>query len=385
MTSRVEPSDELTSRSDRIMPADVFRRHRRCILRSLTAPGDPPPRKVSFGTGRPELWIENVVKALDAARPVVLGTKHKTVHRARPIRGFRMYETNVHGFFFWKSVFEILIRHAVGHSVRAKMKPKGGRVSLRLSIVLDERYECPSASPSTCRWAGWGEGGILPKFEQLNFQVAETGFVFVPSSRAHRELSDQDVLSMKYETGLVLDGDSPGYRDAMINHLQLCGRRPSIIGRSPETCTAKERVNITYFPFFKQWLDEEHPFESPDTLAELMGFPVRPYKGNDEEDWLAPFALFMENLQAMTVDEAVEHYRHPSSHAIVDPSCTFALVKRLRSSLSHEDFDEQKQRDMFYKHYELQLERVTMRLFQLSEAQAVERGYYEQEGSLAAG
>ena len=385
MPSRIEPADELAARSDRLMPADVFRRRRRCILRSLAAAGDPPPRLVHFGGGRPELWLENVVAALDGARPVVLGIHTKTIHRARLIRGFRLYETNVHGYFLWKAAFEVLICHAVGNSVRARTKVKGGRVALRLTVALDERYECPSASPSVCRQYGWGNGAALPKLEALSIQLGEPGFVFVPSSRAHRELSDSDITSMKYETGLVLDGDSPGYRDAIINHLHLCGRRPSIIGSTPETCRSKERVDIMYFPFFKQWLDEEHPLESPDTLAELMGFPVKPSTGKPEADWLAPFAIFMANLQTMTVDEAVESYRHRSSHAIVDPSCTFALVQRLRSSLSSEDFDETTQRDMFYRHYELQLERVTMRLFQLSEAQATERGYYEDEGRLAAG
>jgi len=376
--ARVGITDAAEHRPDHLMSAEVFSRRRRSIVHTLAAPGDPAARLLCFGSGETREWVKNLRDSLASAPRLVLGSGDAVeVLRSRLVRGFRLYQSTVHGSFLWKAVFECVVGHPVGYSVRARTKARpGGGVALRLSIGLDVRYECPSRYPSFVTGLR-GSSELCPDFPPQDGTPVQ--FVFVPSSRGHAELTDEDILSERHETGVVLHGDSPNYRDAMIGHLRLCGRRPSIIGATPEDCVSQERVVVSYFPFFRQWIDEEHPGESPDTLAELMGFPVRPHRGYDREScdvWIQPAVQLMEALKTMSVDDAVEAFRNTKAHAITDPSCTFALTQRIINRLSNDDFDEGKQRALFYKHYEAQLERVTMCLFQASEAQATGRGYF---------
>ena len=376
--ARVGVTDEAEHRPDRLMTAEVFSRRRRSIVQTLAKQGDPAARLLSFGSGDPRHWVKNLRDALANAPRLVLGSGDAVeVLRSRLVRGFRLYQSTVHGSFLWKGVFECVVGHPVGYSVRAKAKVRrGGGVALQLSTGLNLRYECPSGYPSIVTGLR-GSSELSQDYQPKDGTPIQ--FVFVPSSRGHTELSDEDILSERYETGVVLHGDSPNYRDAMIGHLRLCGRRPSIIGATPEDCVSEDRVVVSYFPFFRQWIDEEHPGESPDTLAELMGFPVRPHRGYDRERCdllIQPAVQLMEALKTMSVDDAVEMFRNTKAHAITDPSCTFALTQRVINKLSDDDFDEQKQRALFYKHYEAQLERVTLTLFQASEAQATGRGYF---------
>ena len=51
------------------------------------------------------------------------------------------------------------------------------------------------------------------------------------------------------------------------------GRESSMIGAVPEHCIAKRRMIYGYFDHFKGWYVQKRRIFTPDTMAELMGFP----------------------------------------------------------------------------------------------------------------
>ena len=357
------------------MTAEVFSRRRRSIVQTLAKQGDPAARLLSWKR-RPEALGEKPATRSQTRRGWCSAAATQSRCCGRGSCAASASTSRPSTALLWKGVFECVVGHPVGYSVRAKAKVRRGAGSRAAEHRAEPRYECPSGYPSIVTGLR-GSSELSQDYQPKDGTPIQ--FVFVPSSRGHTELSDEDILSERYETGVVLHGDSPNYRDAMIGHLRLCGRRPSIIGATPEDCVSQDRVVVSYFPFFRQWIDEEHPGESPDTLAELMGFPVRPHRGYDRERCdllIQPAVQLMEALKTMSVDDAVEMFRNTKAHAITDPSCTFALTQRVINKLSDDDFDEEKQRALFYKHYEAQLERVTLTLFQASEAQATGRGYF---------
>lgn len=220
--------------TDRPMTALEYKPLARQISHTLRLPTDPPPRMMTHGSGPWNAPCSNAreLLAANAERGSVL------------VRGYRImtvpFETDVwigtNLGPVWKGVFHLVVAHP----------PKDPD---RSSKWL---YECATAPE--------------------NDSDRGKPFLFVPSSRAHTELTDLQVLSGHWFLGLIVGGNPMFCRLVEIDNAGR-GREKSMVCTTPERCIAKRRVNFFFFPNFKQWflLKKRHmPFES---MAELLGFP----------------------------------------------------------------------------------------------------------------
>ena len=98
-------------------------------------------------------------------------------------------------------------------------------------------------------------------------------FVFVPSSRAHPEVSDADMLENKFIMGAVVGGN-PAFTDALVLDKRLRGRRYSVIATCPEECVAKRNVMVRLTTYFREWFKKRQVQGDMHNLAEQMGMPV---------------------------------------------------------------------------------------------------------------
>ena len=99
-----------------------------------------------------------------------------------------------------------------------------------------------------------------------NEEDNEKKYVFVPSSRAHRDQDDDALFGGRFYFGAVVGGYE-AYVDAIIQHYRFHGLRRDIVAESPETCLACPRVMVTMYHHFqsntstptrrKPWTDSE--------------------------------------------------------------------------------------------------------------------------------
>jgi hypothetical protein len=139
----------------------------------------------------------------------------------------------------WKAVFHLVVAHP----------PKNPEVSSKWI------YECASASEK----AALGHEDDAP-------------FLFLPSSRAHAELTDEQVLSGDWLLGVVIGGNRI-FCDLVVADNGTRGRERTMVQLSPEDCIAKPRLVFYHFPHFFQWFQNKKRAMSPDSMRELMGFP----------------------------------------------------------------------------------------------------------------
>ena len=114
--------------------------------------------------------------------------------------------------------------------------------------------------------------GTKPKYEIPGNWRCDEEYIFLPSSRAHAELTDVDVLSGEWHFGTVLGG-SRVVADVVEADNAIRGREKSMICRTPERCIAQRRMVFGFFPVFKEWYNQKARQFTQEALAELFGFP----------------------------------------------------------------------------------------------------------------
>ena len=226
------------------MSAKTYGKMKGDILRLLRARGDPPPRLMRAGSGSPDEW-DTDLRAL-AKEP-----------GANIVRGFKLYKLPVNQQYWGEPAW-----FATTHAVVATSTESGNVV-----------YTDPTASE-------------------------DDPYIFVPSSRAHQDLTTEQLISGKWISGSVVGGH-PRFCEAFVMHEQVHGRQRSVIAAAPEDLVAKRNVFVRFHPHFVEWYRERGLTNGLETQAELMGAPVFD-KGDeiDQEDAIAAYNAMSENTEA---------------------------------------------------------------------------------------
>ena len=220
--------------TDRIMTADEYKALARQISATLRLPDDPAPRAMAHGRGPWNAPCSNTRELLaanaDRGSVLVRGYRLLTV----PLEGEAWIGKNLGAV--WKAVFHVVVAHPPSDPDRSSKWI----------------YECATAPEDN----------------------ADRGkpFLFVPSSRAHTELTDAQLLSGHWFLGLIVGGNEMFCRLVEIDNAGR-GREKSMVCTSPERCIAKRRVNFFFFPNFRQWFLQKKRHMPYESMAELLGFP----------------------------------------------------------------------------------------------------------------
>jgi|MDSW01.1.fsa_nt_gb hypothetical protein len=231
MASHKHTQDDDKVCLDEVMSPDVFKSRRRAILQTLQAlplGTDPPPRLVTPGAGPPSTPFENALGALRSQKYV----------NARLVRGYRLIQVPL-PVFVWKAYFHVVISNTV--EVHGK---------------AEEQYADVTAA--------------------YNNEDKGKRYVFVPSSRAHKDLDEDALFGGRFYFGAVVGGHE-AYVDAIIQHYRFHGLRRDIVADSPETCLARPRVMVTMYHYFQSWHKDTNKEEALDGLGEKMGFLTAEY------------------------------------------------------------------------------------------------------------
>jgi len=126
-------------------------------------------------------------------------------------------------------------------------------------------------------------------------------YIFVPSARAHRELTDEQLLSGEWHTGRLVGGD-PSFCELFCAHARMQGRACSVVATSPEALVSRPRVMVRTPPHFVEWFRLNALDSSIGELAEMMGAPVFPVDAapaNDSDvDAIAAYAAVTRSEEA---------------------------------------------------------------------------------------
>ena len=219
---------------ERILTVEEYKALAKQISSLLRMPADPPPRPMAHGQGSWNTPCQNVRALLEqhAATGAVL------------MRGFRLLTvpldreewTHAEVGPVWKAMFHPVVAHP----------PKDPTKSDKWI------YECATAPEDNADRA--------------------KEFIFVPSSRAHTELTDEQILSGEWLLGTVIGGNKT-FCDLVAADNVCRGRERSMVCTSPERCIAKRRLVFGFFPHFASWFQKERRHMPLESLAELMGFP----------------------------------------------------------------------------------------------------------------
>lgn len=214
------------------------------ILPQLRARGDPPPRIMRAGTGDPDEWKADLHALLRAPGATL-------------VRGFKLYK-----------------------------------------LFVDRGH--------------WGEGAWFAKTHVVIATTTESGnviytdptsheddpYIFVPSSRVHRDLTDEQLISGEWISGKVVGGH-PRFCEAFVLNEQVNGRQRSVVAASPEELVAKRNVFVHFHPLFLAWYRERGHTDGLEILAEMMGCPIyNDGKEIDEEDVITAHNAMTENPEA---------------------------------------------------------------------------------------
>jgi len=220
---------------DGIMTAEEYKALAKQICSTLRSPHDPPPRLMAHGDGPWNTPCTNVRELLH---------QHQA-NGAVLVRGYRLLtvqynpeqkpETKPDAV--WKAVFHAVVAHP----------PKDVSVSNKWI------YECATAPE--------------------DIADRKRNFLFVPSSRAHTELTDAQLLTGDWLLGLVIGGH-PLFCEVVAADNAARGRERSMVCVVPERCIAKRRLVFRFFPRFLEWFKQKPRHMPVDSMAELMGFPA---------------------------------------------------------------------------------------------------------------
>lgn len=228
------------------MSAKTFAKQKGAMLPQLRTRTDPPPRLMRPGVGEPTDWHAQVRALLQQPD-------------ATPVRGFRLYKLSIDNAYWGEPAWL-----AITHVVVATVSMSGNVVYTDPTRSEDEPY------------------------------------IFVPSDRAHRDLSTEQLLSGRWLTGCVVGGH-PRFCHAFVISERLSGRQRGIIATSPEGLVAKPNVKVRPMPHFDQWYRERGFVNGMETQAELMGAAVYDVDADvTNMDALAAYHAMSDNPEAYT-------------------------------------------------------------------------------------
>lgn len=203
------------------MKAKTFHKLKGVLLPQLRECTDAPPRLMCSGTAPRDAWHANL-------RQLLCSTGGITV------RGFKLFKLPVDRSHWRESAW-----CATTHVVVATVSASGSTV-----------YTDPNA------------------------QLENDGkYVFVPSARAHGELTDEQLLSGDWIVGSVVGGH-PHFCAALVAYKQTRGRARSVIATSLDALVAKPRVIVRMPPHFVEWHRVRALIGDVEEQAELMGAAV---------------------------------------------------------------------------------------------------------------
>ena len=229
---------------DVLLASSNFTAFKRQLLPDLRARADAPPRQMMPGMGARADWFSNLSQLLLTGGALV--------------RGFCLYELprgHRRELPVWRCCF---------HAVVETRTPSG-------TVV----YVDPNESRRPCD--------------------AGAAYIFVPSSRAHTNLSDAQLLSGEWLVGSVLVGDD-NFCQVVIVQEQGRGRRASVVARTPELLLAKRNLVARLLPYFGEWARLRAVQDCPETLGELMGMPLS--DSDDEPDAVASYQAVVTNSES---------------------------------------------------------------------------------------
>ena len=192
----------------------------------------------------------------------------------------------------------------------------------------------------------------------------EESFLFVPSSRVHAELSDEQLLSGYWILGMVIGGNR-FWCDAIVAHCAFRGRRRSLVALWPEHSIAKRMSRVFLMPHFKDWYASKQRHDGIDDLAEMMGCPMSdaevPFDPND-----------IQQLRKAVVE---------NGNALVDGSETLQLHHFTYPKLLSGELSVEEARRMFHDHYTAQHAKMEALLDQRFMGTMAKLGYGERRNS----
>ena len=265
-----------------LMSKELYLKTHKFWRSRLQAKGDATPRFMAAGKGDPFATCFNVKDALE---------KHPN---SRPVRGYKLLWVQLHnGEYAIKAVFHMVVAHPPSLGLGKTTSSK------------NENFECVTAHYIEERDKG-------------------KGFVFVPSSRAHANLTDKEIMSGQWCMGIVIIA-SDLFANELISHMEVQGRMKSIMAKTPESCLAKRNV-ITILPaVMGRWISKRFPQEDEVALAELMGMPTEELTTNTS-NISNGLAFVIQNAYWVTVsdwDTASNHF-----NSLVKQVCRDSKVQR---------------------------------------------------------
>ena len=320
---RVRPVSE--DPRDHPMTEEEFGKWKRTLLPALRQRGDPPPRtmehgRAPVGDGRFTANVRDLLK--------------RSAHRGSVlVRGYRLYHITLkpcmhmwgdwNGMNAWKASFHVVVAHPPA---------KGATKWI---------YEDPNQPP-----------------DEDDIGVP---YIFVPSSRGHIELTDEQLLSNKWVMGYVVGGN-PHFCEMVVLDQKLRGRRRSVLGMSPEEVISKRAQKCYLMPGFERW-HRARDIEDPiDCVAESMGFPVVDIDSSLDIDDLKALKSAMAN----------------NTDALVDGLETLTMQMDMARAHSRGELTDAKMQQLFFDHYDTQLRRIELRQSEIMDKQLARMGYLAQ-------
>ena len=120
--------------------------------------------------------------------------------------------------------------------------------------------------------------GKYESLAQNSMSSDRSPFIFVPSSRMHTELSDEQLLSGHFMLATVIDGPKSIIDTLMRLRVKMSRFEQRKICRSPEEAHAVKSVLIRYFPHFDNWIKNkcQLPKHLYVDIAIAFGMATRP-------------------------------------------------------------------------------------------------------------
>ena len=298
---------------DRVMTVEEYNACKKLVGKTLRNKGDPPPRIMAHGQGC-ILAQCATVSALLAQRP-----------GARLVRGYKL--------------------HTVPLSQYGEPEADGIKATFHMVLATPSRAD-PGRDVYECACKAY------------NPSDQDKPFVFVPSSRAHSQIPDDELLRNWWIVGCVVFGNL-SWADTLCSTQRVAGRRQSVIGTTPETCVSKRHWGVRLHPCFQEWYadrkPQRHPGDDLQSFAELFGFPVF-CVGDDSwrgRDYWA--------LQRGIAD---------NDAAIVPGNETLLLISRVKWQVCTLEITQEEARALIFEHYDARLA-IALEQYQTSLSGAV--------------
>lgn len=316
---------------DHVMTSEEFAKWKPTLMRTLRSTRDPPPRTMNHGrcgvsaSGQFTRNVRNLL-AKNAARGSVL------------VRGFKLMHIRLNqnkwgswgGQNAWKASFHLVVAH-------------------------------PPSKEGSSKWVY--EDANMPMDEE----DIDVPYIFVPSSRGHAELSDEEALSNKWVLGYVIGGNAH-FCEMVLADQKLRGRRRSVLGTTPEEAISKRAQKCYLMPLFESWHRLREIQDPLDCVAEQLGFPTVDI---DE-------SLDLQNLKAIKLG------MNNNSDATVDGHKTLNLQIHTAGAMRRGELSEDQIQELMFKHYDAQYTLVEKRQSVAMDKVLAEMGYLAQGSAQSA-